>query len=486
MALRIRGLSQRALASRPICLQLTSSARAFTLSARLAASRRAIQRQQAITLRVQRPPQPGPQTPPSSPQRSSRDEPKAESLATLVNQRRWPLFFIGLMALGMSFYISVVITTALKDDGDDKVPLPPSPSPSPSSSSSPSSSCCYDAHLPAPTGLPSTLDTSNPAAAAASARDFDRSLNTPEWLMGITKLRRALALRARGHVLEVAVGTGRNLAHYDWSEVASLSQDEPEARAARERERVVRLLDRHRLGGPTLREQRERERAGELGSLDGEVLSYTGVDVSADMMSVARDRIREAVPGLSRLMRRRRLEEMPRLDASAGVGDEGVPVVEALDGRVRLVLGDAVRGLPPPPNPPAGGRGTAPAAVPPAKYDTIIQTFGLCSVADPARLLANMAAKLQPDTGRIILLEHGRGVYDWINRRLDKSAPKHFRKFGCWWNRDIEKLVRDAAETIPGLEIVELDRPLWFQWGTTLLIELRLNSQGGNGAGQKA
>ncbi|KAL2187308.1 hypothetical protein L209DRAFT_742646 [Thermothelomyces heterothallicus CBS 203.75] len=237
MALRIRGLSQRALARRPICLHLTSSTRALTLSARLAASRRAIQRQQAIPLRVQRPPQPGPgpgpQTPPSPPRCSSRDEPKAESLATLVNQRRWPLFFIGLMALGMSFYISVVITTALKDDGDDK-------------------------------------------------------------------------------------------------------------------------------------------------------------------------------------------------------------------------------------------------------------TFGLCSVADPAKLLANMAAKLQPDTGRIILLEHGRGVYDWINRRLDKSAPKHFRKFGCWWNRDIEKLVRDAAETIPGLEIVELDRPLWFQWGTTLLIELRLNSQGGNGAGQKA
>ena len=37
----------------------------------------------------------------------------------------------------------------------------------------------------------------------------------------------------------------------------------------------------------------------------------------------------------------------------------------------------------------------------PAKYDTIIQTFGLCSVADPGRLLANMAAKVQPDTGRL-------------------------------------------------------------------------------------
>ncbi|KAL2149382.1 hypothetical protein VTH82DRAFT_8730 [Thermothelomyces myriococcoides] len=480
----IRRPPRRVLAIRPHCLHLTSSARAFTRSARLAASRRPAQRQQPVTLRVQRPPPPGPQSPPNpspSPS-SSRGEPKAESLATLVNQRKWPLFFVGLMALSMSFYISAVVTTALKDNDDDdaNLPLPPNPS-------SPSCCCCDGTGLPVPTGLPSSLDRSSPAAAAASAREFDRSLNTPEWLMGITKLRRALAARARGHVLEVAVGTGRNLAHYDWAEVASLSQDEPEARAARERERLVRLLDRHRPGGPTLREQ-QRERGHLLGTLEGEVLSYTGVDVSSDMMAVARDRIREAVPGLSRLMRRRRLEEMPRLDPSAvgGVPDEGIPVVEALDGRVRLVLGDAVRGLPPPPNPPAGGRGTAPAAVPPEKYDTIVQTFGLCSVADPARLLANMAAKLQPDTGRIILLEHGRGVYDWINRRLDKSAPKHFRKFGCWWNRDIEKLVRDAAESIPGLEIVELDRPLWFQWGTTLLIELKLNSQGGNDAGQKA
>jgi methyltransferase OMS1 len=123
---------------------------------------------------------------------------------------------------------------------------------------------------------------------------------------------------------------------------------------------------------------------------------------------------------------------------------------------------------------------------PPTKYDTIIQTFGLCSVADPGTLLANMAAKLQPDSGRIILLEHGRGYYDWLNKRLDNSAPKHFQKFGCWWNRDIEQIVQEAAQKVPGLEVVELKRPLWFQFGTTLLIELRVKSQqSGDGVDRK-
>jgi methyltransferase OMS1 len=113
----------------------------------------------------------------------------------------------------------------------------------------------------------------------------------------------------------------------------------------------------------------------------------------------------------------------------------------------------------------------------PTKYDTIIQTFGLCSVADPAKLLANMASMVRPDTGQILLVEHGRGTSDWMNGRLDKSAGKHFRKFGCWWNRDIEKLVLDAVDEVPGLEVVRLERPLWFQAGTTLLIELKVNTQ---------
>ncbi|KAK4242769.1 methyltransferase OMS1, mitochondrial [Achaetomium macrosporum] len=457
----------------------SSYSRNFTLSSRrYQPSKRAARPppSQTISLRTQSKTMPPPSTP-KSPSSSSSD---AQSLDVLVQQRKWPLFGAGLLALGMGIYISLVLTSTLKKDKQQQQQI--TTTPLPLSDPMPSDPSLQ----PPPTGLPAKLDTSTPATAHTTARAFDKSLDWPEWLGGITALRRELAARARGHVLEVAVGTGRNLAHYDWSEVVSLSQDEDEARAQRERERLVRLLDARRLGGPTLREQQQaRGGVGEVGSLEGEVLSFTGVDVSGDMMDVARDRIRESVPGLKRIMRKRRVEAMPNLSALGvdAVGEEGLPVVEALDGRVRLVLGDALRGLPsPPPVGPKKGAAERPAT----KYDTIIETFGLCSVADPARLLANMAAKVQPDTGRIILLEHGRGFYDWMNKRLDKDATAHFQKYGCWWNRDIEQLVRDAAQTVPGLEVVKLERPGWFQWGTTLLIELKVKSQQNGGGGGKA
>ncbi|KAH6842852.1 hypothetical protein B0I37DRAFT_383026 [Chaetomium sp. MPI-CAGE-AT-0009] len=492
MASRLR-LPQRAQLTAHLlrCPHTNSYSRYFTLSARLASrrDRRRIQDPQISPRPEPAQSQPPPPTPPPPPPSSPPSSPNAQSLDVLFREKKWPLFGAGIVALGIGLYISLIVTNTLKDTPQDAT-----------SSTSPYSSCppSYHHHnnndnQPTPTGLPATLDTSTPTTGALTAQAFDKSLNTPEWLMGITGLRATLAQQARGHVLEVAVGTGRNLAHYDWAEVVSAAQDPAEARAARERERITRLLDRHRLGGPTLRDQR-REGGAALGSLPGEVLSFTGVDASGDMLGVARDRVRGAVPGLERLMRRRRLEEMPRLLQAGEVGAEGVPVVDALDGRVRLVLGDALRGLPsppPPPPPPSRAEGTggsqapAVAAVAPTKYDTIIQTFGLCSVADPVKLLANMAAKVQPDTGQILLLEHGRGSFEWMNKRLDKAAPKHFQKFGCWWNRDIEQIVREAAEQVPGLEVVTLKRPLWLQAGTTLLIELRVNSQGASRVDQK-
>ncbi|KLU86618.1 methyltransferase OMS1 [Magnaporthiopsis poae ATCC 64411] len=114
----------------------------------------------------------------------------------------------------------------------------------------------------------------------------------------------------------------------------------------------------------------------------------------------------------------------------------------------------------------------------PTHYDVIVQTFGLCSVASPGRLLANMAAVVKPGTGRILLLEHGRGDWGFVNKALDRLAPSHFARFGCWWNRDIERIVREAAATVPGLEVVSVKRPGVLQAGTTLLIELRV-AEGG-------
>ncbi|KAK2074519.1 hypothetical protein P8C59_008720 [Phyllachora maydis] len=204
-----------------------------------------------------------------------------------------------------------------------------------------------------------------------------------------------------------------------------------------------------------------------LGQVDGELLSLTAVDISSDMLRVARQHLRDTVPGLDRIMHRQRREPMP--DGRAR--DAVEMVVDVLDHRLRLIKADAQEVLPPPP---------AIHGVPPpvdGKYDTVIQTFGLCSVEDPSKLLAKMAAAVRPDTGRILLIEHGRGSYDFINKKLlDRFAQRHFQRYGCWWNRDIAATLEQATEDIPGLEIVSLERPNWYHAGTTMLIELKVNS----------
>ncbi|SMY20828.1 unnamed protein product [Zymoseptoria tritici ST99CH_1A5] len=113
----------------------------------------------------------------------------------------------------------------------------------------------------------------------------------------------------------------------------------------------------------------------------------------------------------------------------------------------------------------------APTTPAPRKYDTVFQTMGLCSTDKPVELLVNMAQYLNTDNpnARIYLLEHGRSHRDWMNNILDKSAEKHAEIHGCWFNRDITKIVEEAAKRT-GLEIVVERRQ---HVGTTLFFELK-------------
>lgn len=108
---------------------------------------------------------------------------------------------------------------------------------------------------------------------------------------------------------------------------------------------------------------------------------------------------------------------------------------------------------------------------PPKKYDTIIQTMGLCSTDKPKELLENIVRYLDtsnPDA-RILLLEHGRSYQPWLNKVLDNSAEKHAEVHGCWYNRDIGAIVQDVADRT-GLEVSRERRR---HLGTTWLFELK-------------
>ncbi|KAI9253929.1 hypothetical protein BDA99DRAFT_519373 [Phascolomyces articulosus] len=104
---------------------------------------------------------------------------------------------------------------------------------------------------------------------------------------------------------------------------------------------------------------------------------------------------------------------------------------------------------------------------PAGRFNTVVDTFGLCSCGDPEDALISMAdACKQSEDSRILLLEHGRSHYDWLNRILDSNVDKHVMKWGCWWNRDLMGLF-EKEKVKEKLEIVKVHR---FHLGTTCYI----------------
>ncbi|KAJ9620485.1 hypothetical protein H2203_007691 [Taxawa tesnikishii (nom. ined.)] len=236
-----------------------------------------------------------------------------------------------------------------------------------------------------------------------TASSFDADVGWSEKLSGINRERRRLAGECKGHVLEVSSGTARNLGYYHFG--------------------------KYRDGWY--------------------VKSLTLVDLSEEMVKVANS----------------------KWDALKSGGKiVGVPV--------RFVRGD-VRGemLPPPVAPSlqedkerGGERGQqveVKKEVRQRGYDTIFQTMGLCSTPSPVQLLKNLAMHLNAENpdAKIILLEHGRSYYQWLNRILDSQASAHADQHGCWWNRDIGAIVEES-----GLEVLREKRR---HFGTTWIFELK-------------
>eukprot|EP00039_Didymoeca_costata_P026927 m.17007 g.17007 ORF g.17007 m.17007 type:complete len:258 (+) comp5869_c0_seq1:51-824(+) len=95
-------------------------------------------------------------------------------------------------------------------------------------------------------------------------------------------------------------------------------------------------------------------------------------------------------------------------------------------------------------------------------FDVVVDTFGLCSIERPEMALAEMGRVCKPD-GKILLLEHGQGHYDFINNALDNGAHAHAKKWGCWWNRPIGDIIDNCD-----LNVASISR---FHFGTTWMVE---------------
>ncbi|OZJ04440.1 hypothetical protein BZG36_02794 [Bifiguratus adelaidae] len=102
------------------------------------------------------------------------------------------------------------------------------------------------------------------------------------------------------------------------------------------------------------------------------------------------------------------------------------------------------------------------------QYDTIVDTFGLCSCTSPTTVLVHLAKQLKPEA-RLVLLEHGRSHYDWLNRMLDSHAQQHVQKWGCWWNRDMLAMLADEEVK----QVLEVEYVRRWHLGTTYYVICR-------------
>ena len=102
-------------------------------------------------------------------------------------------------------------------------------------------------------------------------------------------------------------------------------------------------------------------------------------------------------------------------------------------------------------------------------FETVVDTFGLCSIDDPVKVLKEMQ-RVCKDDGKILLLEHGRSkAYEGLTKYLDANAERHAKNWGCIFNRDIDALMEDA-----GLDIESLTT---WHFGTTYYVVAKPKSK---------
>lgn len=83
--------------------------------------------------------------------------------------------------------------------------------------------------------------------------------------------------------------------------------------------------------------------------------------------------------------------------------------------------------------------------LPPASFDTIVDTFNLCVYSDPVKALKEMKRLVRID-GRVLLLEHTRSINALLAAYQDLTAnATAAMSKGCYPNQDVLKLVHSVG-----------------------------------------
>jgi methyltransferase OMS1, mitochondrial len=238
----------------------------------------------------------------------------------------------------------------------------------------------------------------------STASGYDAEVDLGEKFMRLGARRKELVRMARGDVLEVSCGTGRNMDYYQLGERRGLDeQGHSEIQGCR---------------------------------------SVTFVDLSPQMVEIAQKKFRKQYPDFFKAAFRAE-DARELLPATSDPASSPRLSTETPHTQTEI----------------RGWSFSRP------HFDTVLETMGLCSTTDPVSLLRHLGSITEPQRGRILLLEHGRSHYNWLNKVLDNLAPAHAHRHGCWWNRDIGQIIEQS-----GLEVVEIKR---YHLGTTWRAVLR-------------
>jgi SAM-dependent methyltransferase len=91
--------------------------------------------------------------------------------------------------------------------------------------------------------------------------------------------------------------------------------------------------------------------------------------------------------------------------------------------------------------------------------DTVVMTWTLCSIPDPAAALAEMRRVLRPG-GKLLFVEHGLSPEPGVSRWQHRLTPFWRRVAGgCHLNRKMDDLVRDAGFTLADVKTDYADGP---------------------------
>ncbi len=102
-------------------------------------------------------------------------------------------------------------------------------------------------------------------------------------------------------------------------------------------------------------------------------------------------------------------------------------------------------------------------------FDTVVCTFTLCSVQDPAKVLSEMRRILRPG-GQALFLEHGRAPDGGVAKWQDRIEPVWKRMAGgCHLTRPIGSAFRGAGFEVEPLGQGYLPKApkfaMWNEWG---------------------